>query len=95
MLKNGTSVEDMEDITMSSSYSLIRGNMTTSDGLYSTSVSLLISSLSYYDTANYSCLGSNNLASVQERQTTPAAYIVQCKCVLLLYTVYSLLLFYH
>jgi hypothetical protein len=47
------------------------------DGSYYSSVSISLSSLTYNDTANYSCIANNSLANVQTNTSPPALFVVQ------------------
>ena len=49
------------------------------NGEFYRSISVSLYQLTFNDTAEYSCNATNNLASPQTRNSTPALYIVQCK----------------
>ena len=85
ILKDGVIVNESQ--LMDTGNSLMRHQVNTSlmDGTLYSSVTLLLSSLTYSDTANYSCTSSNNLASEQTEVTDPVRFVVQCKFLYKLY----------
>ena len=50
-----------------------------SDGTQFSSISITLYSLTYNDSANYSCNATNYLASVETRTSSSVPFLVQCK----------------
>ena len=79
ILKDGVIVNESQLTDTSNSLRRQQVNASLVDGTLYNSVTLFLSSLTYFDTGNYSCTGSNSLASEQMEVTDPVRFIVQCK----------------
>ena len=73
------SVDILKDNMLLTSTNGIRSQGSLSDGMQFSSISITLYSLTYNDSANYTCNATNYLASVETRTSSSVPFLVQCK----------------